>query len=342
MPIPKPNVNESQENYMKRCISFLVNEGTEQEQAVAICNTQWDDRNEDENDDKSFIDLLTIKSNKEFTVTNYEIKNEIIDIETQNKTVDIVLNTYLFMDHEDDVLLPGCSAKSIKENGPENNSKNPKIKFCKDHVMTVDSPGKFLILKEEKINNEEKLWARAEFVNDDIGMGLYERYLKEMIDQHSIGFLYGKILLASKDKQQGFDYNTQDNYHKYIEKLLNPEKADKTGYFFLVPEIKLIEGSAVPWGCNEKTEVLSVKSLEGKKTNLLYRMSILQKSLFNSKSEEFRYYANLEIAHIKNEIENILNIIYEPSIKSTLFKKIEPEKIDTPKGIDYNYIINKI
>lgn len=40
-PIPTPNQGESEEDFIERCVSFLINEGTPQEQAVAICSEQW-------------------------------------------------------------------------------------------------------------------------------------------------------------------------------------------------------------------------------------------------------------------------------------------------------------
>lgn len=43
MPLPTPNNDESYDDFMGRCISFVVDEGTEQEQAIAICQTQWEE-----------------------------------------------------------------------------------------------------------------------------------------------------------------------------------------------------------------------------------------------------------------------------------------------------------
>lgn len=43
MPVPTPGSNEEKDAFIPRCISFLVNEGTEQEQAVAICMDKWKD-----------------------------------------------------------------------------------------------------------------------------------------------------------------------------------------------------------------------------------------------------------------------------------------------------------
>jgi len=43
MPIPKPNKLETESAFMSRCVSFLLDEGTPQEQAVAICTSQYRD-----------------------------------------------------------------------------------------------------------------------------------------------------------------------------------------------------------------------------------------------------------------------------------------------------------
>lgn len=48
MPIPTPNTNETQGDFMARCVSFLVDEGRENEQAVAICFQQYRESNKKE------------------------------------------------------------------------------------------------------------------------------------------------------------------------------------------------------------------------------------------------------------------------------------------------------
>ena len=40
MPIPQRNLTESKDEFLSRCISFLVDEGKDTEQASAICYTQ--------------------------------------------------------------------------------------------------------------------------------------------------------------------------------------------------------------------------------------------------------------------------------------------------------------
>lgn len=41
--MPKPRKNETEANFMKRCVPKLIEEGREQDQAVAICLTTWSD-----------------------------------------------------------------------------------------------------------------------------------------------------------------------------------------------------------------------------------------------------------------------------------------------------------
>ena len=42
--MPTPSDNETREEWMARCVPVLVNEGNEQDQAVAICSSMWDDK----------------------------------------------------------------------------------------------------------------------------------------------------------------------------------------------------------------------------------------------------------------------------------------------------------
>lgn len=41
MPIPKPRDDESKDDYVSRCIGFLIDEGKPKNQAAAICTAQW-------------------------------------------------------------------------------------------------------------------------------------------------------------------------------------------------------------------------------------------------------------------------------------------------------------
>lgn len=55
MPIPKPNTGEAQGPFMSRCIEHLLDEGTPEEQAVAICYNTYTDANKLEMQNKFMV-----------------------------------------------------------------------------------------------------------------------------------------------------------------------------------------------------------------------------------------------------------------------------------------------
>ena len=44
MPIPNPQKGEKKSDFMSRCIGFVTDEGKKQDQAIAMCSTQWDNK----------------------------------------------------------------------------------------------------------------------------------------------------------------------------------------------------------------------------------------------------------------------------------------------------------
>jgi hypothetical protein len=44
--MPKPNKQESKEEWLERCIPVQIREGKDRDQAVAICMSQWNQRND--------------------------------------------------------------------------------------------------------------------------------------------------------------------------------------------------------------------------------------------------------------------------------------------------------
>ena len=58
MPVPKPRSGESKNKFISRCISFLHNEGTTGDQAVAICHSQWGRKEDEMSEEKSVPRVL--------------------------------------------------------------------------------------------------------------------------------------------------------------------------------------------------------------------------------------------------------------------------------------------
>ena len=68
---------------------------------------------------------------------------------------------------------------------------------------------------------------------------------------------YVKIDLAMNSESPA-DAKEKAAWDKYINKIVNKEKAIEQGYFWAVTEAKVIEGSAVPLGSNFATPTISV------------------------------------------------------------------------------------
>ena len=60
-----PKSGEKKDDFISRCISYVVNEGKETEQAVAICNSLWNDHFASEKISIDYDDTLSTESGKE-------------------------------------------------------------------------------------------------------------------------------------------------------------------------------------------------------------------------------------------------------------------------------------
>lgn len=82
---------------------------------------------------------------------------------------------------------------------------------------------------------------------------VFNQYKAGRVNQHSIGLQYVKLDLAINDQDYDTEYKV---WLDHYEDLINKEKADESGFFWVVKEIKLIENSAVLFGSNEITPTL--------------------------------------------------------------------------------------
>lgn len=64
MPIPKPNANESQDDFIGRCMSAMKDEFPDQKQRTAVCFDAWKKKKSDES---AFIKSLFIRKNNAYT-----------------------------------------------------------------------------------------------------------------------------------------------------------------------------------------------------------------------------------------------------------------------------------
>ncbi len=173
--------------------------------------------------------------------------------------VRVVINTTNLMDSHKDVHLPGLWKKSLSENKSILHLQEHKMAFDKIisdgndlKAFTQDYTWKQLghnfngttqaLVFDSKIRK-----TRNEFMLDQYGNGF--------VKQHSVGMRYVKIVLAMNSDEEYYGAE-KEAWDKYYGEIANKEEADKYGYFWVVKEAKVIEGSAVPLGSNWITPTL--------------------------------------------------------------------------------------
>jgi phage head maturation protease len=259
---------------------------------------------------KTPAELAAIKAIK--MATHYRVTKSLDtvtkDVDMTKRTVASIPNTYLFFDNDQDVLLPGCCAKSIQERGPESVG-DAKIKNVKDHVIGTRI-GKPTKLEETTISNRKVLYGESKMLTTTVGNDMLIEYQEGVIDQHSIGFRYVDLSFVSAD---------DDEWKKWIGMIINPEDAEKTGYMFLVKEIELFEWSPVSFGSNKLSPYLGVKkeNKEAVQIKIYERLDILEKQLRSGKQSD---YAMLDYELETRQLKQIISELFEqePSMKDTL------------------------
>ena len=173
------------------------------------------------------------KNSSYSTKAGFEIK----DVDTAGRKVAMYLAHFDNIDSDGDVIRKGAFAKSLKEHGIDSNS-NRRIAFLRHHDWQQPI-GKFLELREDS----NGLYGVAEMGRSQIAEDAWKDYEDGIIREHSIGFQY------IKDKM----------------KFIEDSTLDIKGYYE-VKEVKLFEGSAVTFGANSLTNVLSVSKAEDRAT----------------------------------------------------------------------------
>jgi len=166
----------------------------------------------------------------------------------------IIGNTYNWMDSHGDVHVGNTFKKSISE--------NKNIFHLHDHEFKLTAKvGEFQSIVEHEVawrdlgvnkDGNTIILAGTSEIRKDYNAQIYNEYKANKINQHSVGMYYVKLELAinSNDVE---DLKEKAAWDSYIDRLGNPERAEKEGYFWAVKEAKLSEISAVLLGSNELT-----------------------------------------------------------------------------------------
>lgn len=177
--------------------------------------------------------------------------------------VTAIINTTNFMDSHKDVHLPGIWTKSLKENRNIMHLQEHELKFDKIIADGKDlkASAKSYTWKElgfDFSGNTEGLVFEST-VKPERNKFMYDQYRKGNVKNHSVGMQYVKLLLAVNDEEYGAEFEA---WEKYYPEIANKQTADEEGYFWVVKEAKIIEGSAVPIGSNTATPTHSIQEPE--------------------------------------------------------------------------------
>lgn len=170
--------------------------------------------------------------------------------------VKVVANTANWIDSHMDMLLPDAAKRSIEQ-------RKGKIPHIHDHIHEITAKiGEVqdillsqLSFAELGIKGTGQTQAIV-FVTDVIKLyneKVFNQYLLEKVNQHSIGLQYMKLTLAINDPDAKEEFA---EWEKNFPNVINKEVAEKRGFFWPVQEFKLFENSTVLFGSNEITPTL--------------------------------------------------------------------------------------
>jgi hypothetical protein len=197
------------------------------------------------------------------------VKAESINLSDVNKiNAKLVINTTGILDSHGDVHIKGIWNKSAKE------QKN--ILLLQEHKMTFDH----IITDNVNVSVNTMKWADLGYnykgdtdaltfnaeISKERNPFMFEQYSKGYVKEHSVGMRYVKLELAINSDSK-YDEEEKAVWDKYYSEIVNKEVADEQGYFWVVTEAKIIEGSAVVKGSNFATPTISVEAVKDTPTD---------------------------------------------------------------------------
>jgi len=204
------------------------------------------------------------------------IQTEIKDIDSVSRRVIVMLSRFDNVDYHGEVIVKGAFTKSISERGPESGC-NRKIQFLRYHDFEHQI-GKFTKLEE----TNDGLVAYATLGRGTKGNDALLDYEDGIITQHSIGYqkVAGKIEFQDDVK--------------------------------ILRELSLWEGSAVTFGMNSETGVLSVgKSIDAQYVSRLSKkMDAIINGLKNGKGTDERLFSmEMNLRVLQAEYDRVIKAL---------------------------------
>jgi Caudovirus prohead serine protease len=285
---------------------------------------------------------LTLKNKLDtnYKVKGYQLANATVkDVDTKKRSVDIIVNSFNYLDSDMDVLMSGCAMRSIKARGV-NSDATAKIKFALDHDLTK-RPGVWTDLGEKEWNYKGQkitgIGGTIYLSDTKQGNDTLINYNDGVIDNHSIGFQYSKIDMIERDA-----HGNSKQWDNMMQCLINPNDVGDKTVMFAVKEINLFEGSAVAFGANQLTPFLGVKSNDKDliKLKLFDRLDTLQSCLKSGhQSDDMMHVFELQILQLKQLIDEMNTPVIDEKALAIERGKLEAidkqRKLDAIKNFDF-------
>ena len=225
---------------------------------------------------------VKIDTNKE------DVNSQIQSPESLN--VKVVINTTNFLDSHGDVHVSGIWNKSIKDNVTFLHLQEHEREF--DKVITDSANGYVQSITWKKLGLPYEGKTDALIFESTIDKKRNEfmlnQYANGWVKNHSVGMRYVQLDMAV-NSEADFDKEEKALWDEYYPIIANKEVADERGYFWVVKEAKIIEGSAVVMGSNSATPTLENKNepLENTQENEPTEVTQEQKQLLQNLLKKF-------------------------------------------------------
>lgn len=226
--------------------------------------------------------------------TSIEIDTNKEDVQSQMQNpeslnVKVVINTTNFLDSHGDVHVNGIWNKSVKDNVSFLHLQEHEREF--DKVITDSAKGYVQSMTWKKLglpyDGKTEALIFESTIDKKRNEFMLNQYANGWVKNHSVGMRYVQLELAINTEAE-YDKEYKALWDEFYPIIANKENADERGYFWVVKEAKIIEGSAVVMGSNSATPTLENKEeIEPSKDTLDTEPSI------DTQKEQESYYSHL-------------------------------------------------
>ena len=223
-------------------------------------------------------EVSKINANKEENGTQTEI---------DKLQVKVVINTTNFIDSHNDLHINGIWNRSVSNQKEFLHLQEHDRDF--DKVISDSAKGHVESVSWKSLglpyNGKTEALIFDSVIEKKRNEFMFKQYANGWVKNHSVGMRYVKIDLAVNSESE-WDKDEKELWDKYYPIVANKEVADERGYFWVVSEAKVIEGSAVVMGSNSATPTLSVENKQDSSKDTLESKEVIDSSIDTQKQEK--------------------------------------------------------